>query len=183
MFSSAVIGIISGLMISIDVPAFFTIFKGYITDGKGQIPAKIVTCSFITAFIFLVIQYGCALLVFGKNLTVGLDYPLFALIKLSPLGDVTELLTAAKITAFMIKSSVYSYCCAKCLFTAFFKGTKALTRIMTATYLVIPILFFVLTIMQNGKQYGSLQHLIYPATALFSLLICFLDILRVKKSE
>ncbi len=184
MFSSAVIGITSALMISADISAYLFCFKSYITDSYGRLPKKTVGASFLTAFIFLLIQYSATLLIFGKNLTLSLKFPFYALIKLCSPCDVTELLTCAKIISFIIKSSVYSYCCAVSLKKAFCpKKENALVGFMLGTYLVIPIIFIILVSMFGENQYGALQHLIYPCVFILSLHFLFLYLLKSKKTR
>ena len=118
----------------------------------------------------------------GKNLTKSLGYPLYALIKLSPFGDVTELLTFTGIISFLIKSSVYLHYCVYLLKNSLpQKGENTRNALLPCTYLTVPILFIILTIIFKDREYGSLQNLIYPCSTILSLLFTLTYLTNSKK--
>ena len=177
--SNALKGCYYGLFLSFDISVFLYCFRECTGFSKASI--KLGTSSVITAFVLWCICIASANLIFGKNLTFLFSDPLYALTKAFDGFDVTETLSAIRIFAFIIKSSVYLYSCALIIKNAFFKKANSpLKKILCTIYLIIPTVY--LPFLITSSDFGKLQHLVYPSVIIMSALFTLNGILQKNKN-
>ncbi len=171
-------GCISGLFFAFDSSLFIYCFKDCFKADLGFVRSGVA--SLISSFILWCICITGVYLIFGKNLTVNLNDPLYALTKSFHGFDMTEALSALRLFAFIIKSSVYLYSCSLCIKKAFFPSQKhALKIILPVVFALIPLIYLPFVFLSQ-KGYGTLQGLIYPCVIILSLIFTFFIILRKK---
>ncbi|MBP3580063.1 MAG: hypothetical protein J6K12_02320 [Clostridia bacterium] len=178
--SAIIHGCISGLFFAFDSSLFIYCFKDCFKADLGFVRSGVA--SLISSFILWCICISGVYLIFGKNLTMTLNDPLYALTKSFHGFDMTEALSALRLFAFIIKSSVYLYSCSLCIKKAFFHSYKhAMKTILPIVFALIPLIYLPF-IFVSQKEYGSLQGLIYPCVIILSLIFTFFIILRKKDS-
>lgn len=175
VISSLKCGILYGLFLSFDVSVFLYCFSKY-ASLKNSGSRWVITALFC-AIIVWIINYLCAYLVFGKNLVIQLHDPLYALTKTFGGFDITETLSALRIVAFIIKSSIYLYSCSLLIKKAFFsKYAHSLKVILPAVFLLIPSIYLPFLFLWDDS-YGKMQEIIYPSviimSGIFAIIVCF----------
>lgn len=174
IISSFFCGITMGLFFFSDTFIFIYCFKDCISFNSGKIMKKSIYTGFIVAMLALSLYGTVTFLVFGRNLTNTLSDPDYALIKLIPGLDMTELISALRIIAFIIKSSVYIFSSSNLLSRLFEKQKKANTIICAVLYGAIPPIFVAAYFSAKSLGYGAFQDLIYPLTTTLGTLYLFI---------
>ena len=181
--TSAIRGAIFGLYTSLDFCIFlycFTpfIFARQVRGIKGTILFSYIS-SFILAFACILVCYS----IFGVNLSANLKSPFYAMSKLIPGYDFTEIITVLLILAFSVKSSVYLFGCTKLLQAAFFKNDFPRKKIIISVYALIPITACTLyAFLKGNRTYGAFNHLFFPS-ALCWFILFILCLLFLRKKE
>ena len=179
LLQSALCGIVSGLMLASDTAILFYCAKQSITIDLTV--TKITVLSVITAFFLLLCQNGCVYLIFGRKLTLLLAKPVYALTKCFKGFDLTEIVPAAGIFAFIAKCSVYLGFASSSVCSAFGCNTKKQKRTAASIiFLAVPAIYLPFLLSENSFYYGSLQHLIYPLIPLMSLFFIIKHIFEKK---
>lgn len=171
IISSAKAGAVTGLYLTADSILYIFCFKNLI--GKEKLPEKQIITGFFISFILIGVYNITTSLIFGKTLSKSISDPDYALVKLIPGTDFTEIISAIRIISFIIKSSVYIFCSSKVLGKIFSRTKKVTTLLILGHYLFIPIIVIILTLFDKSLGYGAFQHLIYPAVILLSLFFLF----------
>ena len=175
----AVKGIFSGLFLSADISIFLYCFHSIACDRRHS--TKLCLLSLITAFGFWCLCIISVYTAFGKNLIILLSDPFYALTKAFDGFDTTEILSAVRIFAFVIKSSVYIYSASLALKRAFFcQKACALKVIIPVLFLAVPAIYRPFLLFSKSS-YGSLQHLIY--ISVITLSFCFIILLFFRKKQ
>lgn len=167
-------GVISGLFTTIDSAVYIFTLRRFYEKYDYSLNKKPFITGYLISFFFIGSYYILSSAIFGSNLMGSISDPDYALIKLIPGMDITELVSAVRIVSFVIKSAVYVYAsclCAKNMFSTKKNTVPVLTVIQ---YLLMPAVIFVLSIFDNTLGYGAFQHLIYPAVIAFSLCVTLL---------
>lgn len=178
IIASVKAGAVAGIYLTADSVLYLFCFRDLIC--KEHLPKKQIYSGFITAFSLIAAYNIMTALIFGKTITKNISDPDYALVKLIPGIDFTEIISAIRIISFIIKSSVYIYCSSKALNKVFFRTSKSLLGFIISHYLLIPVIVVLLTFLDKNLGYGAFQHLIYPSVILLSAL--FLIIGAKKKS-
>ena len=166
-------GIKAGIFFTLDSVIFLFCFKEQTAFSKKEITLSKLLTGFIISFIYISVYSIFTSLIFGR-LTPEISDPDYALIKLIPSIDLTEIISAVRIISFLIKSSCYIFLCADCFKSAFPKAKLSHKALITIFYISIPIAVFILAIFDKTLKYGAFQHLIFPINAAMSL--CFLTL-------
>ncbi len=175
--SSIITGLRSGIFYAIDTSVFLFAFKEQIFK-EDNFQKKQIFLGYLISYSFIFIYNIFTVLIFG-NLTSKISDPDYALIKLIRGFDLTEIITAVRIVSFLIKSSVYIYLSSKCISEAFPKPKeKAVTA---GLYILIPVTFLFLSAFDKSLEYGAFQHLIYPVTAILSILFAVIYSITKKR--
>lgn len=168
-----------GLFFCLDISVFLYCFKE--CTGFSRPSVRLGIFSVITAFMLWCICIVSANLIFGKNLIFLFSDPLYALTKAFDGFDITETLSAIRIFAFIIKSSVYLYSSALSIKNAFCKKAHpSLKKILCSIYVTIPIIYIPFLI--TTTDFGKLQHLVYPSVIIMSALFTLSGILQKNKN-
>lgn len=181
IIGSILIGILSGLFTTADTCAYIYCFDGFIRKKNGKPDKHSLQYGYFGAISIIIIFNILTVLVFGSTLTADISDPDYALVKLIPGIDFTEIISAARIISFMIKSSVYIYSSSKFLKSCFGSENTGIVPFIFTQYLLIPIIVIALTIFDKTLKYGAFQHLIYPIVILFSITAAILNLLYRKK--
>ena len=168
-------GIIYGLFLSFDVSVFLFCFSKH-AKFKNLGTRWVITALFCSIIVWC-INYLCVYLIFGKNLVLELDDPLYALTKSFHGFDITETLSALRIIAFIIKSSVYLYACSLLIKKAFFsRHAHSLKIILPVVFALIPLVYLPYLLISH-ESYGKMQEIIYPSviimSGIFTVIVCF----------
>ncbi len=175
LLQSAFWGAISGLFLSFDCAVFFYCSQN--SFAKDSSLTKITLLSVITAFILLLCTNGCVYLILGKELTLSLNRPYFALAKCFRGFDLTEIVPAIAIFAFIAKCPVYLCSASIAVKNAFFPSSPSKPKaVLYVIFLSIPAIYLPFLLFGQGYSYGALQPLIYPALPVMSLLFVLLHI-------
>lgn len=180
ILSSSIQGIISGLFFFADTIVFIYCFNDLMSDKSGKLMKHSILVGFIIAFSFIGIYNTVTFMIFGSSLTKQLSDPDYALIKLVPGIDMTELISALRIISFIIKSSVYIFSSSLALGKSI-SGEKKLHVIFIPTiYLTIVPVFVLFYTKGKTLGYGAFQSLVYPLTPIIGLLFMLIFLMSQK---
>ena len=178
IFDSAKSGFLSGTYFLCDTAIYLYCFENYYAKGSSKIYKKQLFYGLLSAIIFIISYNILCCGIFGQNLTRQISDPDFALIKLIPGIDFTEIVSAVRIISFIIKSSVYIYASSllfSCVFPRFSENL-----IIKILFSAIPSAVIILMIFDTGLGYGAFQHLIYPTLFIFSSLFTIFFCIKEK---
>lgn len=165
--SSIMTGIKSGIFFTLDTSVYLFCFDDIQVDQNNKDLSSQITAGFLISFFFISVYSIFTCLIFGK-LTPEISDPDYALIKLIPGADFTEIISAVRIISFMIKSSCYIYLSAKILKDFIPKIKISKIRLIFILYISIPISIIFLSFFDKTLGYGAFQHLIYPTNTIMS---------------
>ncbi len=174
-------GLFCGLFIFSDLCVFHFCFKKFSYKDSGSIYKSSIVLSFFTVFIFFGATSIVMLLTFGGDLLSSLSDPYYSTVKLVFGIDITEILSSARIVAFIIKTSTYLYSAAGTLRRTFLPKRKAVIPFVCVLFLAIPVSFITAAFADKRLEYGAFQYLIYPAVILLSFLFALSYLLHTKK--
>lgn len=178
-FSDLLTGVKTAVFMSLDTIIFIFCFEKYSRNTDGNLYKKVFLLSYCISFFVYAIIFTILLLTFGSTILSQLEYPIYALLKLVPGFDVTELLSTVEILGYMIKSSVYIYSSSLCIKTALFPRKKGIRKIITILHSIIPIILLLVIIFGKKLGYGAFQHTVYIINLILS--ISFIIVLFNKK--
>lgn len=181
--NSAIQGIVSGLFFFADSFIFIYCFKDLISDKSGRLMKHSILVGFIIAFSFIGIYNTVTFMIFGSNLTKQLSDPDYALIKLLPGIDMTELICALRIISFIIKSSVYIFSSSLAVSKSISREKKLYLIIIPVIYLAIPPVFAFFYYNSKALGYGAFQSLIYPLTPIMGFLFMLIFLISQKNIQ
>ena len=178
--SSLLTGVITGLFLTADSSIYIFALSRFYKTGTDKLFSLPLKRGFIISFCLIAAYNILTAAIFGTALTTSIKDPDYALIKLIPGMDITELVSAIRIVSFTIKSALYVY--ATSHFTALLFPAKKNTFTLSASlqYLLMPLTVGVLSVFDSTLGYGAFQHLIIPAVIVLSLIIIILGALLQK---
>lgn len=172
-------GLRSGIFYTLDTSVFIFSFREQISTNKGTLPKKQMLLGYLISYTFIFIYNIFTHLIFG-SLTFQISDADYALVKLIRGIDLTEIISAVRIISFLIKASLYIYLSSKCIYISFPKVKQ--NTVIILVYLLIPASFLLVSLFDKSLEYGAFQHLIYPVTAIMSILFTAVYFFT-KKSE
>ncbi len=170
--SDILYGIICAFFICGDLPLFLFCFKNQLCTDNKKVKITQLLLPYILSFMLMFICFLLCGSIFGTEITHGLENPFYAMTKLIPLFDCTELISVMRIFGFTIKFGIYLGAMYKlCRFTLF-GGSKNKRWFISGFYfssLIIAFIMYLAT--KENPRFGAFQR--YGVISLICFFIVF----------
>lgn len=178
--SSIKTGVTAGVFFTADSSIYLYCMQHYFAGKGGKFQKKQIYAAYITAFIVISAYNLLTACIFGSNLMQTIKDPDYALVKLIPGIDFTELISFIRIVSYLIKSAVYIHTASMCLSVVFKNPSRAKKALVYSSYALIPLTVILLSVFDSTLEYGAFQHLMTPVAIIMSALFTAIKIIYQK---